>query len=339
MVLNIQHKNKKQKMTSMTTPTLSCLNSVKRDNVTTRPVATNLPAVILFEYIGDRSGSTCNIAAAQMTGLQKCIDDRREDALTTGAVCFVSITTFDDESTTYTSEWSETSDEYANIKNVPKVLNVQSMLEPRGCTRLIDTAYERASAFETKMTEIQDSLKGKDNEKLVAVFALSTDGMDNASNQHRIQDLNAIITRLRKRGAQMMFLAANQDAIATGNTFGFAESHAMTFGATPETAKAAYQGMSQLARDSSEGLQSPGFSQSMRQCSAPAHQTYGQSRFQPRMPSSLRMTTCMPQPDFPIGGAAGSVVNDQDPSDLTSGNVTPPTLSQVMWAPVVTFGN
>jgi len=329
-------------MASMTTPTLSCLNSVKRDNVKTRPVATNLPAVILFEYIGDRSGSTSNIAAAQMTGLQKCIDDRREDALKTGALCFVSITTFDDESTTFTTEWSETGDEYANIKNVPKVLNVQSMLEPRGCTRLIDTAFERALAFEKKMTEIQKSLKGKDNEKLVAVFTLSTDGMDNASNQHRIQDLNAVITRLRKRGAEMMFLAANQDAIATGNTFGFAKSHAMTFGATPETARAAYQGMSQLTRDSSEGLQSPGFSQTMRQCSAPTSQTYGQARaqgqaqFQPRMPSSLKMNTCVSQPDTPIGGAAGLAVDGQDPSDLTSQNMTPPTLTR---SQRVTFKN
>lgn len=316
-------------MTSITTtPTLSSPNSVDNDNVSTHPVEPKLPAVILFEAAFDRSGSTRNIYEAQMVGLQKCIDDRREDVLKTGARCFVSITTFDDESTTYTSEWSETGDGYANIENVPKVLNVQSMLEPRGCTRLIDTAFERALAFEKKMTEIQDSLKGKDNEKLVAVFALSTDGMDNASNKHKIQDLNAAITRLRKRGAQMMFLAANQDAIATGNTFGFAKSHAMTFGATPETAKAAYQGMSQLARDSSEGLQSPGFSQSMRQCSAPPPQTYGQTQaqFQPRMPSSLRMTTCMPQPDFSFGGAA----------DLTSENVTPPTLSR---SPVVTFGN
>jgi len=276
-------------MSSFTT--LSCLNSVKRGAVTTRPDAVRPPAVILFEYIGDRSGSTSNIAAAQMVGLQKCVDDRREDAINTGATCFVSITTFDDEATTFTTEWG--GDEYANIKNIPEVLDVQKMLEPRGCTRLVDTAYERAIAFENKLSEIHESLKGKDNDKVVAVFTLSTDGMDNASNEHKIQDLNAVIRRLRNSGAEMMFLAANQDAIATGTNFGFAASHAMTFGATPSTAKAAFNGMSQLTRDSSEGIPSPGFSQAMRQSSAP---TDNSSQFgQPTMPSRLKMTTCVPQ--------------------------------------------
>jgi len=308
-------------MASLTT--LSCLDSVKRNNTTTRPDAVRPPAVILFEYIGDRSGSTSNIAAAQMTGLQKCIDDRREDAINTGATCFVSITTFDDEATTFTTEWG--GDEYANIKDIPKVLDVQTMLEPRGCTRLVDTAYERAIAFENKLSEIHESLKGKDNDKVVAVFTLSTDGMDNASDKYKIQDLNAVIRRLRKGGAEMMFLAANQDAIATGTNFGFAATHAMTFGATPSTAKAAFNGMSQVTRDSSEGMRSPGFSQAMRQSSAPSHNSSRTN--QPMMPSSLRMTTCVPQDS----GAPS-------PTNLTSGwfsgRSTAPTLTR---SPVVHF--
>jgi len=330
-------------MTSITTtPTLSCLDSVKRDATTARPVATRLPAVILFEYIGDRSGSTCNIAAAQMTGLQKCISDRREDALKTGATCFVSITTFDDEAITYTSEWGVEGDDYVNIKDVPEVLDVKKMLEPCGCTRLIDTAYERAIAFEDKLKEIQDSLKGKDNDKVVAVFALSTDGMDNASNKYKIQELNAVILRLRKRGAEMMFLAANQDAIATGSSFGFAASHAMTFGATPDTAMAAFNGMSQLTRDSSEGMASPGFSQTMRQSSAPpiqrVRQPFQRQGQQPRAPRNLKMSTCMPydsDDDTQIGGAAGLAVNIHTPSVSTT-PTTPPTLTRQR---VVRFAN
>lgn len=326
-------------MASITTPTLSCLNSVKRDNTTERPVAKRLPAVILFEYIGDRSGSTSNIAAAQMVGLQKCIDDRREDALNTGATCYVSITTFDDESTTFTTEWGD-GGEYVDIKHVPLVLDVQMMLEPRGCTRLIDTAYERAIAFENKLMEIHESLKGKDNDKVVAVFTLSTDGMDNASNEHKIQDLNAVILRLRKQGAEMMFLAANQDAIATGSTFGFAPTHAMTFGATPDTARAAFNGMSQLTRDSSEGVRSPGFSQTMRQSSAPVNNTVSQQRGVHRTtaPRRLRMTTCTQQNDSDesdssndseIGGAAGLAVNGYTTPLSTITPPTPPTLTRL----------
>jgi len=75
---------------------LSCMNSVKRSG-DKRPTPVRPPAVILFEYIGDRSGSTTTIYSAQMAGLQKCISDRREDAQNTGARCLVSITTFDDD--------------------------------------------------------------------------------------------------------------------------------------------------------------------------------------------------------------------------------------------------
>ena len=43
-------------MASLTNQKLSCLNSVKRSEEGTRPKTVRQPAVILFEYIGDRSG-------------------------------------------------------------------------------------------------------------------------------------------------------------------------------------------------------------------------------------------------------------------------------------------
>ena len=91
---------------------LSCMNSIKRAG-DQRPTAVRPPAVILFDGTWDRSGSTSNIYHAQMLGLQKCVSDRREDAAKTGARCLVSITTFDDEAETFTSEWSDDGDEYA----------------------------------------------------------------------------------------------------------------------------------------------------------------------------------------------------------------------------------
>ena len=134
---------------------LSCINSVKRNN-NQRPKAVRPPAVILFEGTWDRSGSTANIYHAQMVGLQKCISDRREDAVKTGARCLVAITTFDDEAETFTSKWSGDGGEYADIKDIPELfssIQMKNMLEPCGCTRLIDTAYERAISFEKKLKE------------------------------------------------------------------------------------------------------------------------------------------------------------------------------------------
>ena len=273
---------------------LSCMNSVKRSN-TQRPKAVRPPAVILFEGTWDRSGSTANIYHAQMVGLQKCISDRREDAVKTGARCLVAITTFDDEAETFTSKWSGDGGEYADIKDIPELFSsvqMKKMLEPRGCTRLVDTTYERAISFEKKLKELQAELEGKDNDKVVAVFAISTDGMDNASKRN-VRELNETVRRLRRAGVEMMFLAANQDAIATGKNFGFAESHAMTFGATPATAKAAFKGLSQVTRDASDGAPTAGFSESMRQSSAPPLGQEWDHQNVVHAPRSLRMTTCM----------------------------------------------
>ena len=282
-----------------------------------------------------------------MEGLQKCVDDRREDAKKTNAKCYVSITTFDDESLTYTQKWSLDSGDYADIENIPAELDTSEMLQPRGCTRLVDTAYERAVAFEKKLKEIHDSLKGTENEKVVAVFALSTDGLDNASTKHTIQDLNKVILRLRKSGAEMMFLAANQDAIATGTTFGFAPTHAMTFGATPEAANSAFKSLSQLTRDSSDGTVAPGassgFSESMRHSeSAPVVSRRGRQPGDIRMmpPRSLRMSTCVPySPDEDSDEDEDSQVG----SDVQSRNLrrvmfqSPPTLKRQNNTPTSLF--
>lgn len=278
---------------------LSCMNSIKRAGGQ-RPTAVRPPAVILFDGTWDRSGSTSNIYHAQMLGLQKCVSDRREDAAKTGARCLVSITTFDDEAETFTSEWSDDGDEYANIKNIPELFSsdqMKQMLKPRGCTRLVDTAFDRVISFEKKLKKLQDELKGKDNDKVVAVFALSTDGIDNASKR-AVWELNEAVRRLRKAGVEMMFLAANQDAIATGKNFGFAESHTMTFGATPATAKAAFKGLSQVTREASDGVPTNGFSESMRHSSAPPSGEGWDQNAAVHAPRSLKMTTCM-QPSYP----------------------------------------
>tara|TARA_B100000767_G_scaffold262659_1_gene275568 strand:+ start:2712 stop:3623 length:912 start_codon:yes stop_codon:yes gene_type:complete len=265
--------------------------SANADNQTSRP-----PAVILFEYIGDRSGSTINISAAQMTGLQKCISDRKEDVKNTGAQCLVSITTFDDESETWTKNLSEDSSGYVDINSLSDKFSseeLDKMLSARGSTRLIDTAVERATCFEAKLKEVQLSLKGKENDKVVAVFVLSTDGMDNASSDYEVQDLNKIVTRLRKSGVEMMFLAANQDAIGIGSVFGFAASHSITFGANHKATSAVYNGLSQVTRDVSSGKRVGGFTNTMRQASAPVKH-YRQSINTVKMPRSLKMSTCAP---------------------------------------------
>ena len=290
---------------------LSCLNSVKRGSDNKRPVVERPPAVILFEGLFDRSGSTTTMYAAQSMGLKKIINDRRKDVEKTGAKCIISITTFDDVAKTYTANYGN-GDEYINIKDLPDFTDeeLEEMLAPRATTRLIDTAVERLNKFESKLNQIRESLKNKEHNKIAAIFCLSTDGMDNASSMYTVQEMNKIVKRLRDIGVSMLFLAANQDAIATGTTFGFCPSSALNFGAdnqhTANALRSASAFVSRVARDTSDcdfAVNSQ-FTQIERQRSGPAapvqygglpNISFGMGPQDVMMPpSNLRMRTIAP---------------------------------------------
>ena len=55
-----------------------------------------------------------------------------------------------------------------------------------------------------------------------------TDGMENASTKISQNDLQKLIKKYKKDGWTFTFLAANQDAIASGASFGFDAGRSMT---------------------------------------------------------------------------------------------------------------
>jgi hypothetical protein len=68
--------------------------------------------------------------------------------------------------------------------------------------------------------------------KSKVLFVILTDGQENASRRltsHHV--FNTLVRSKRAQGWEFVFLAANQDAIATGQTFGFAQDACLTFGA------------------------------------------------------------------------------------------------------------
>jgi len=87
----------------------------------------------------------------------------------------------------------------------------QETYRPRGTTALLDAIGKTIKSFQKR---IQDLPKKKRPDQVI--FAIFTDGLENASCKYGWQDIaDKIRKRQEKDGWEFLFLAAGQDAIAT----------------------------------------------------------------------------------------------------------------------------
>ena len=94
-------------------------------------------------------------------------------------------------------------------------------IEPRGMTRLIDTAYEDIEKLLKEYKEEKSKAERTNlGTRVSAVYCLVTDGFDNKSVRSH-DELKNKIKEANEEGITCMYLGANQDAITTGGSFGF----------------------------------------------------------------------------------------------------------------------
>lgn len=101
--------------------------------------------------------------------------------------------------------------------------------QPRGSTALLDamgrTILETAARIAAMPEEARPGS---------VLFATLTDGFENASREFTMARINELIADHRDRlGWQFIFLAANQDAIATAAGMGIGPQAALSFAASP----------------------------------------------------------------------------------------------------------
>lgn len=208
-------------------------------------------------FVGDRSGSMQSMGSAPQDGVREFLEAQRTLLNTEKKDVHVTVTVFDDLAETPFSGFCSTLTD-ADIERC-----VGAML-PRNCTRLFDTVIEAIDAQHQRMQQ----RGGNDDVQLIALF---TDGQDNQS-QATAKQMNAAVRQHRARGAVCQFLAANQDAIATGTSYGFAADSSMQVTPTRAHASSAFgacidsTGRAVRSRDT----RSAGFTQTERFSSATA---------------------------------------------------------------------
>lgn len=243
---------------------LSCYQSVKRTPEDSFYRPPNVPMAIFSGFTGDRSGSMESMANQAADGLYEFIKSNASNAINQGQQGFISVTTFDDTA-------------IVRLDNVPakdiviSARECRKWMKPEGCTRLYDTAIEDLARLQRREREwranLPDHIKALNPETTI-VWSLMTDGFNNAS-QFTAEDFRNAVQKARKNGVICYFLAANQDACATGERYGFSADQSITFDSTPATCSQAMRAVTTSALRCASGYSNVNFTQTMRQSSAP----------------------------------------------------------------------
>ena len=249
---------------------LSCLNHVKRDEDATRPPAP--PLASFTGFTGDRSGSMSSMGGKQKEMTHKMIQAVQADAKKSGIPTFFDLVTFDDKAEVHLDN--------ANLTRtkLPSTEQIAEYMEPRGCTRYIDTALERLAAQNRAVKKYRAALprRVRDLNPVIAQsYSFLTDGADNES-KWSARELSSAMRSYREAGGKGIFLAANMDAVTVGGQFGFAPETSLTISSNNQEAiGSGLRSATQCLRQVSGGYSDVGFSAPQRQSSAPANPNLG----------------------------------------------------------------
>jgi hypothetical protein len=256
---------------------LSSISHVKRTDGPDRPPA---PPIASFTgFTGDRSGSMSSMGGKQKEMTHQMITQVQADAKKSGIPTFFDFCTFDDSAEVHLDNAK------LNSMSLPDKQAISDSMEPRGCTRLIDTALERLAAQNRAVKAYRKSLPTavqKLNPVIAQSYSFLTDGQDNSSKWGH-KELREAMGRYRSAGGKGIFLAANMDAVSVGGHYGFAPETSLTISSHNQAAiGSGLRSATQCLRQVSAGNNCPAFSGLQRATSqgptyhsAPAGGGYG----------------------------------------------------------------
>jgi uncharacterized protein YegL len=148
-------------------------------------------------FLLDRSGSMAPHTEAAIAGFNEFLADQQQVA----GLARLTLVLFDDRVE-------------IPIDNLPvsEVVELDTRTyTTRGSTALLDAIGQTIDSFQVRTRDLPPESRPDQ-----VIFAIFTDGEENSSNRFTWQDIAGKIRRRQeKQGWQFLFLAANQDAIAT----------------------------------------------------------------------------------------------------------------------------
>lgn len=174
----------------------------------------------LIAVILDRSGSMESIRDDTIGGFNAFLDEQKR----LGGDCRLSLVQFD---TLY-----EPIHQNLPINEVPAL--TRETFVPRGGTALLDAIGRTLTTLESDLVQLER--EGKKPEKIYVVVI--TDGQENSSSgEYTRERIFQMIEDRRKNSCwEFLFLASNQDAIVSGQSYGFSADSSISYcsGSTSE---------------------------------------------------------------------------------------------------------
>jgi len=174
-----------------------------------------------IELIVDRSGSMRSMLDATVKGLNDFLTQQQAES--GAAKRHVRLTTFNNAVTQPPAY-------HCPLPNVPSV--TAEVVMPAGGTSLLDAIGTVLASLPVEQ---------------VSVVVIVTDGHENGSKKFKQAQVNKLIADRMKAEWTFIFLAANQNAIVTGETYGLSAGSCATFTAAVDGVVAAFQAAHQLA--------------------------------------------------------------------------------------------
>jgi uncharacterized protein YegL len=163
----------------------------------------------------DRSGSMDLIKEDAQGAIQAFLDKQVAFTRETAKTVMVRLVQFDHE--------------YQVVAPLTPVFALEPyVLDPRGNTALLDAMGRGITEFGAELAAMAES-----DRPGTVIFAVITDGHENCSTEWtRPQVMELVRRQEREYSWQVLYLGANQDAIAVGQTLGVRTGRTLTYGAS-----------------------------------------------------------------------------------------------------------
>lgn len=166
------------------------------------------PEFTAIQFLIDRSGSMSDTAQDAVGGMKTLLDQQR--ALP--GKCTVRICQFDTE--------YEVVNESTPVADVPN-----PGLIPRGMTALLDAWGKAMTEFGAELAAMSENERPAN-----VIFVVVTDGLENSSKEWTRERLfEKVKEQTDTYGWEFLYLAADQDAVAVGGSYGVAAGNTMSY--------------------------------------------------------------------------------------------------------------
>ena len=162
-------------------------------------------------FILDRSGSMAGLESDTIGGFNALIEKQKRQ----GSAARISLILFDDQTDIV-------------LDRVP-IMQVGALSEDeyyvRGCTALLDAVGKSV----THISRLHQSMK-KENRPEKTLFIITTDGMENSSQEYSLSQVKNLIEKQKERYHwEFLFLGANIDAVKTADSMGIRANRSANF--------------------------------------------------------------------------------------------------------------